>query len=56
MASLINLKAEDNILNQDILIFSNPSTTKSQHRITIKISLDKGNTWTPQHQILLDDR
>ncbi|MGL6022510.1 MAG: hypothetical protein ACRC0A_05345 [Chitinophagaceae bacterium] len=44
MASLINVKAEDNILNQDILIFSNPSTTKGQHSITIKISLDKGNT------------
>lgn len=55
MASLINVKAEDNILGKDLLIFSNPDTTKGRHHITIKVSLDKGVTWLPEHQIMLDE-
>lgn len=55
MASLISVKAEDNILNKDILIFSNPNTTKGRHSITIKISFDGGITWLPEHQLLLDE-
>lgn len=31
MASLISVKAKDNVLNKDILIFSNPNTTKGRH-------------------------
>ena len=55
MASLISVKAKDNALNKDILIFSNPNTTKGRHSITIKISLDGGVTWLPEHQLLLDE-
>lgn len=53
MASLISVKAADNILGKDILIFSNPNTTNARKNITIKISLDGGNTWA--HQLLLDE-
>lgn len=53
MASLISVKATDNVLGKDILIFSNPNTTNARKNITIKISLDGGNTWT--HQLLLDE-
>lgn len=53
MASLINVKAADNVLGKDILIFSNPNTTNARKNITIKISLDGGNTWA--HQLLLDE-
>ena len=53
MASLISVKAADNVLGKDILIFSNPNTTNARKNITIKISLDGGNTWT--HQLLLDE-
>ena len=55
MASLISVKAKDNVLNKDLLIFSNPNTTKGRYDITIKISLDGGMTWLPEHQLLLDE-
>lgn len=55
MASLLNVNAEDNILNRDILLFSNPNTVKGRHHITIKASLDKGITWLPEHQLMLDE-
>mgnify|MGYP000407733122 CR=1 FL=1 len=55
MASLIHVKAGDNVLNRDLLIFSNPNTTKGRHHTTIKISLDGGVTWLPEHQLLLDE-
>lgn len=53
IASLISVKAADNVLGKDILIFSNPNTTNARKNITIKISLDGGNTWA--HQLLLDE-
>lgn len=53
MASLISVKAADNVLGKDILIFSNPNTTNARKNITIKISFDGGNTWA--HQLLLDE-
>ncbi len=55
MASLISVKAKDNVLNKDILIFSNPNTTKGRHDTTIKISLDGGVTWPDEYQLLLDE-
>lgn len=55
MASLIHVNAKDNILNKDILLFSNPNTTKGRNHITIKASLDGGLTWLPEHQLMLDE-
>ncbi|GCB34575.1 sialidase family protein [Bacteroides faecalis] len=55
MASIIHVSAKDNILNRDILLFSNPNTTKGRNHITIKASLDRGLTWLPEHQLLLDE-
>lgn len=55
MASLISVKAKDNVLGKDILIFSNPNMTNARRNITIKISLDGGYTWSPEHQLLLDE-
>lgn len=55
MASLISVKAKDNVLNKDILLFSNPNTVKGRNHITIKASLDGGITWLPEHQIMLDE-
>jgi sialidase-1 len=55
MASLISVKAKDNVLNRDLLLFSNPNTTKGRHDITIKMSLNGGITWLPEHQLLLDE-
>lgn len=55
MASLIKIAAEDNVLGKDILLFSNPDTTKGRNHITIKASLDGGVTWLPNHQLLIDE-
>lgn len=54
MASLIKVNAADNCLGKELLLFSNPNTTKGRHHITIKASLDGGLTWPEDHQILLD--
>ena len=54
MASLSSVKAKDNVLGKDILLFSNPNDTKNRHSITIKASLDGGVTWLPENQLLLD--
>ncbi len=55
MASLLQVDKADNVLKKDILLFSNPNTVQGRHHITIKASLDGGNTWLPQHQVLLDE-
>lgn len=55
MASLISVKAKDNALKKDILLFSNPNTVKGRNHITIKASLDGGHTWLPEHQVMLDE-
>ena len=55
MASLIHVAAKDNILGKDLLIFSNPDDSKKRKNLTIKLSLDGGNTWLPEHQLLLDE-
>lgn len=55
MASLLHVKAEDNALKRDLLLFSNPNTTAKRHHITIKASLDGGKTWLEANQLLLDE-
>lgn len=55
MASLISVKAEDNILGRDILIFSNPNRDNSRSHMTIKVSLDQGMRWSSEHQVMLDE-
>ena len=47
MASLISVKAKDNVLKKDILLFSNPNTVKGRHHITIKASLDEVSLGCP---------
>lgn len=55
MASLISVPAKDNVLGKDLLIFSNPNSTSARKDMTIKISLDGGNTWPEEYQLLLDE-
>jgi sialidase-1 len=55
MASLIAVKAEDNVLGRDLLLFSNPNSTKHRHLITIKASLDGGLTFPNEYQVMLDE-
>ena len=53
MASLLKVKAADNVLKRDILLFSNPADAKDRKNITIKMSLDGGRTWI--RECLLDE-
>ncbi|MDO5572145.1 MAG: sialidase family protein [Bacteroidales bacterium] len=53
MASIIKVDAKDNILGKDILIFSNPNSTKNRNNMTIKISEDGGNSWP--YELLIDE-
>ncbi len=55
MASLISVKAEDNILGKDILLFSNPNTIEGRYNITIKASIDGGLSFPVEYQVLLDE-
>ena len=55
MASLIRVPAAENVLGRDLLLFSNPDTTKTRAKITVKASLDNGLTWLPQNELLLDE-
>lgn len=55
MASLISVKAEDNIYGRDILLFSNPNTTQGRNNITIKASVDGGLTFPEEYQVLVDE-
>lgn len=55
MASLIAVKAGENVLGRHILLFSNPDTQRGRHHITIKASLDDGMTWKEANQVLLDE-
>lgn len=55
MASLIKVEAKDNVLGEDILLFSNPNSTEHRNNMTIKASLDNGLTWKETNQILLDE-
>ena len=55
MASLIAVKAEDNVVGKDILLFSNPDTTSGRNMITIKASVDGGHSFPNEYQVLLDE-
>lgn len=55
MASLIKVNANENVLGKDILFFSNPNTTSGRHHITIKASLDGGNSFPEEYNVLLDE-
>ncbi len=41
---------------KDVLFFSNPNTPSGRYDITIKASLDLGETWLPANQLLIDER
>ena len=55
MASLIDVDQEVGNDAGGWLLFSNPNSTRSRNRITIKASLDRGMTWPKEHRLLLDE-
>lgn len=56
MASLIKARVKVKGVMRDVLFFSNPNTTSGRYNMTIKASLDLGQTWLPAHQLLVDER
>lgn len=56
MGSLIKAKVNVSGVLKDVLFFSNPNTSSGRYNITIKASLDLGQTWLPANQLLIDER
>ena len=56
MGSIIKATVMVNGSKRDVLFFSNPNTTSGRYNITIKASLDMGQTWLPANQLLVDER
>lgn len=56
MASLIKATVQTGGVAKPILFFSNPNTTSGRYNITIKASLDLGESWKLPHQLLIDER
>lgn len=56
MGSLHRHDYTENGRKKSVLLFSNPDSRTTRNRITIKVSLDDGNTWPEEHWILLDER
>ncbi|WP_377061693.1 sialidase family protein [Negadavirga shengliensis] len=52
MASIISNPHTDD----PVLFFSNPAATDGRYNITIKASLDDGQSWPEAHQVLLDQK
>ena len=51
MASLISHRLAD---GRHVLFFSNPASTSKRERMTVRVSLDDGQTWPHERQLLLD--
>ncbi|ETZ22566.1 sialidase family protein [Pedobacter sp. V48] len=57
MGSFIKAKVKVKGVLKDVLFFSNPNVSKAPRKdITIKASLDMGETWMPANQFLIDER
>jgi sialidase-1 len=56
MGSLIKAKVNVKGVMKDVLFFSNPNTSSGRYNITIKASLDLGQTWMSANQLLIDER
>lgn len=56
MASIIKAKVKVKGVMKDVLFFSNVNSSSTRMNMTIKASLDLGETWLPANQLLLDER
>ena len=56
MASLIKAKVNLQGATKDVLFFSNPATTSGRYNISVKASLDMGQTWPATNNLLVDQR
>jgi sialidase-1 len=56
MGSLIKAKVKVKGVMKEVLFFSNPNSSTARNNITIKASLDLGETWQSKNQTLVDER
>ncbi|MFT3901959.1 MAG: exo-alpha-sialidase [Niabella sp.] len=56
MASIIKAKIKVNGTLKDVLFFSNMNNSDARTHLTIKASLDLGETWKSAHKLLIDER
>lgn len=56
MGSLIKAKVNVKGVLKEVLFFSNPNNAAARDNITIKASLDLGETWLPTNQLSIDER
>jgi sialidase-1 len=56
MASLIKASVITDGIRREVLFFSNPNTSSGRYNITVKASLDMGQTWQPVHHLPIDQR
>jgi sialidase-1 len=55
MASIIRHDYVEKGKKRSVLLFSNPDSKTTRHRMTIKVSYDDGKTWVDSKKILLDE-
>lgn len=55
MASIIRHDYTQNGKSKSVLFFANPNSKTTRHQITIKHSLDNGETWSSEKSLLLDE-
>ena len=56
MGSIIKAVVNVKGVMKEVLFFSNPNTIKGRYNISIKASLDLGETWMESNKILIDER
>jgi sialidase-1 len=56
MASFIKARVKIAGKKRTVLLFSNPNSSRDRKDLTIKSSLDLGETWLPGNQLLVDPR
>lgn len=56
MASLIKTEVKTKDGLKEVLFFSNPNTISGRYNMTIKASLDLGESWQRENQLLVDER
>lgn len=56
MASFIKANVKVKGVKKEVLFFSNPASSTARLDMTVKASLDLGETWQPANQLLIDER
>jgi sialidase-1 len=56
MAGFIKARVNVKGTMRDVLFFSNVNSNTARENMTVKASLDMGETWLPAHELLIDER